>query len=195
NLLGESGVSHLTVPTLMIDDLWTVDKVQINISTIMLKPAQTEMNKWEGPFLYDLLNQKAEPAIEPITLKDGTYTKLEFRARPDDQDTSILLGGKVMIKGESVPFEVRIKNNEKFTIESKKGLKIEADVSNHLAVSLDASLWFAGIDLATAELSDDGKLLVTNKENKKIYQALRKNIKMSSRIGKDVDGDGEVSED
>lgn len=168
-----------------------------------IKDAKDASIKWKGPYIYDLIADTVTPALEETTILDGSYRRIAFELRPnrslDASDPllnySIYLAGTVDIGGTATSFSLSFPYNEKFKMFSTKGAAMEPGVSNKLVIAFKPVDWFAGIDFSTATKDAAGSIVIDDKSNLELLNAIKKNIKSSTHFGKDNDGDGKLKDD
>lgn len=141
-----------------------------------------------------------QPAIE---VADGSYRRIEFKLRRNltADATDPLLGNVFVVKGTvkvadvDVPFEFTDHRAMNFRIRGDKGFAVAAAAENPLTVVFDLNKWFKDVDLTVAVASEDGVIRIGRGDNREIFHQLRRNMKSSTRCGRDHDGDGKLADD
>jgi len=155
----------------------------------------------KGPFVYDLVKGTASPALPEVKLLDGSYRRIHFQLKPnrtlESTDTllnnTFTISGQAKVSGADVPFRISYHVAENVRLASDKGVKLDAE-ANPVAIAFDMKSWFKGIDFSKATKDASGVIVIDKKANKEALRVFRKNLKASTRFGKDSGKDGKITE-
>ena len=155
--------------------------------------------RWKGPYVYDMIAGSVTPALADVQIPDGSYRRVEFKLKPyrDGASTdplmnnSIYVSGTAVVAGVSKTFEFLLQDSEKFRLSGDK-FKVDASATNKIAINLDPTAWFTGVDFSLATANADGTLTLDAESNKSLWKIVRRNIKKSVICGKDARGDGRI---
>jgi hypothetical protein len=158
--------------------------------------------RWKGPFVYDLVAGGVTPAIPAVDLADGSYRRIEFKVRPNHEvdaadpllNHSIYAAGTVDVGGTATPFTVSLRAEEEFMLMGAGAFVVEPSVEAALTVAFAPANWFTDVDFTAATLDASGTIAIDDATNVDIYKAIVKNLKSSTRFGKDEDHDGKLGE-
>lgn len=163
--------------------------------------AQRDGNvKWKGPYVYDLIAGGITPALPEVSLVDGSYRRIEFKVKPNRTlegtdpllNNSIYLEGTVNLAGTPTPFAASFRVDEEFKLMGAGAFKVDPSVANAMTVVFNPASWFTGVDFTGAIVDATGVISVTDVVNPGIWELIRKNVKTSTRFGKDEDNDGKL---
>ncbi len=153
--------------------------------------------KFEGPYIVDLMNDRVLPDPGAISLAAGSYSRVELRLHKLDKDANAvgendplldhsihLAGTYTDAEGRARPFELTHDVSEEFGLEATTPLDLKAGVANAVVLAFQQSIWF---DLTGAEV-DLGDILgdVVLDEDaddsaKKVRDRIKENLKRSAR--------------
>ncbi|HEX2959337.1 MAG TPA: hypothetical protein VHO70_21060 [Chitinispirillaceae bacterium] len=124
------------------------DKPRIDAINV-LPPLRKDVSSvvLEGPFIFDAISGIPDSIFGAVLLPDANYTavKLVIENKPDKN--SIFLGGTFWYLGEMHKFRFDLSLNVSVTYENDKGVYISGSDSTAIKVELDASKWFANINI------------------------------------------------
>lgn len=153
--------------------------------------------RFDGPFAADLLNPAPLAGLEDITVPSGLYCRIELTLKKfDGESDDELTGRSILIEGarsDGVPFQMTTEVDEDFTLENEtSGFTIASEGGLQVFfIAFDLARWFDGIDLFTADLSDDGAghpiILINDDSNEAIQEHIEDNLKLSADLFKDAD--------
>ena len=151
--------------------------------------------KWSGPFVFDAIAGKLEGDLPEVTLLDGSYRRVEFQMKRNFSaaEGEAILGnvfairGTVLKAGVKVPFEIDWHVALNFRLSGDGAVTVKSDENNKMLIDFDLSKWFAGIDLTTATVHEDGIIYMSKSSNMAIMKQIHHNIKVNARFGKDID--------
>lgn len=162
-----------------------------------------------GPFVIDLLQNTALPGIEAVTVPAGDYCEIDLtfdalsaeELPPGLSPEDPIVGNALLIQGnraDGKAFTVLLKRDDRFKLEASapQGIPIFGDggVATFF-VSFDLQVWFAGVDLAQAEVGPDGGILIDGTRNSALHALIVENVIRSARLYRDLDGDGILNPD
>lgn len=134
---------------------------------------------WEPIDLFD----PATSAINLLDVQEGSYDRVRFKVEPLEGFVPGPSGRKVSMffcgEADGVVWEYRDDVYE--TIELRTGAPIEVrpDELATLAVQLDSSGWFSGVDVAALEVASDGIVYLDEEHNKDTREEIRDRIRAS----------------
>lgn len=197
-----------------------LSEVRMNIAAIKLKKGATEESDsaltendnetgseksksneaggppWEGPYVYDAISGELEPDAGTLTVSAGTYNKIEFTLKTGDdfEEEDTLYGNSLTVSGVSgdVEFTIEFPFVEQFKLSGEEGVTLSEDATETMTVAFQVDSWFTEIDFEGAETDDSGAVVVDNMTNKSILTQFKKNMKLSTKFGKDKDDDGDL---
>lgn len=124
------------------------DKQRIDAMTV-LSPLRKDPTSivLEGPFIFNALTGIPDSVFGAVLLPDAKYTsvKLVIENKPDKN--SIFLGGTFRYLGEMHAFKFDLSLNVSVTYENDKDVYVSGSDSTEMKVVLDASKWFANINI------------------------------------------------
>lgn len=130
----------------------------------------------------DLITGEADPPFPLIELQAGTYNKIEFGVKTDeDTDGPALLieGTFTNSDGEEIPFKFEFDKEVEFEVELKDSVKIDSAQTTLALIELIPSRWFENVSqeaLDSAELDSAGTLVINDTTNTEIYTDLFKGV-------------------
>lgn len=168
-----------------------------------IKEAKDESIKWKGPYVYDLIGDVMTPALAETTVMDGTYKRIEFELKPNRSleatdgllNNSIYMVGTVDLAGVATPFKLAFPFSEEFKLMSTAGAVMSPGAANSLVIAFQPKNWFVGVDFSVGVKDAAGVIVIDDVNNASLLKAVKKNIKSSTKFGKDEDGDGELKAD
>jgi|JI10StandDraft_1071094.scaffolds.fasta_scaffold236414_2 hypothetical protein len=164
-----------------------------------------ELN-YEGPFVVNLLNQKAIPSFDEIKLTDQKYCKFKFKLDQLESDeipsgvssSDPIVDLSVYIEGiynSATPFIVKLDRNEEFELDSETsaGFSLTSGKLNTVFLVFDLSKLFEGIDLSTLT-QDAGVIYIDKDNNDDAFDTLKDNLKAFSKLQKDSNEDDSLDD-
>lgn len=159
--------------------------------------------RWKGPYVFDLVTGVVTPEVPTVDLTDGSYRRIEFKVRPNrDLDgadpllnNAIYIAGTVEVDGLAVPLTLSMRTEEEFKLMGLNAFKVEPTIASALTIAFNPMLWFEGLDFSTAEINASGTIDISEVSNVEIYKSIRRNVKSSTKFGKDDDGDGDLGDE
>ena len=155
----------------------------------------------EGPFIADLLAGTATPSLTTILIPSGLYTRIDVRIDQAKEKEGLLDASDPLLERSlfargTFPYQdadhelrVRLKFNEDVRFRNDAGVALSETAANDVVVTLDESVWLAGIDLAGCldsgdlVLEEDGSLLIDEQTGtgacQHLEQTIRNNIEAS----------------
>lgn len=178
-------------------------KIEAEEEADHLEAERDDSLKWQGPYEYNIITNTVEPNLETVEVLDGSYKRIEFKLKPNRTlpgsdsllNNSVYLAGTVAVDNVDIPFSMSLPLSEEFRLSGSNGTKLDAGVSNSMAVVFEAKTWFQGIAFTSANVGTDGTIVVDVDNNKEILETFKENIKRSTKFGKDEDGDGDLEVD
>ena len=193
-----------------------LSEARVVLGEIKIKTASDEQEAREsfnGPFIVDLISHSAAPKPEVITLAGGTYKHIDLKLRKleDGQANGILADGdplrnkSIHLRGvytastsTATPqaLDMSFDLDEQFALNRNAAVTVDTKVTNNIIIAFDLDRWF-DFSGREADLTDLGIQTITlDKDSKErsstVRQAIKENIKGSSKFGKDVDHDGRL---
>lgn len=161
-----------------------------------------------GPFVVDLLANSSIPDTDSFEIVSGSFCEMDLDFdRLDEADVpdgidadDPIVGNALILEGmrdDGIPFEVRLSQDDKFKLaaNSADGFTIEGSESETLLfVGFDLEIWFTGVDLDSAAVSD-GVILMDDENNTDLRAAIVANIKQSARLYIDLNANGVLDDD
>jgi hypothetical protein len=149
----------------------------------------------EGPYQLDLL---AGTRITDLAdIEPGLYKELEAEIAPADDN-----GHSVYIKGrytnpEGATHELIYHTNESFDfeVESEEGIQVSDQEIKELIVRIDLNILFQQVDLSSAALDDDNRILIHEAQNEALAEQIKTYLEEVSEIEEDDDDDDDDDED
>ncbi|MEZ4845852.1 MAG: hypothetical protein R2877_02475 [Bdellovibrionota bacterium] len=164
--------------------------------------------EYEGPFVVDLIAEKAIPSLDEVKIEKAKYCKFKFKLDKleDDEipagvsDSASIVDNSVYIEGiydSTTPFVVKLDEDEDFEMESESasGLAFANGELNTIFLVFDLGNLFQGVD-DFADLDQDGGVVYIDKDNNEdAYDTIRENLKTFSKLYKDSNDDDELDDD
>jgi hypothetical protein len=143
----------------------------------------------------------AGAVLEEFELSETTYCRallpfvpaaapLPDGAPADLEGSSVVITGEVVASG--TPF--RLVSRLERTVDIRKvgqGFELDADRPG-LFLGFDVATWFAGVDLASAELDGDGVAVIDETTNAELLSAFESDLAAGVELYRDLDQDGSV---
>ncbi|HET9236656.1 MAG TPA: hypothetical protein VFO10_05375 [Oligoflexus sp.] len=173
--------------------------------------------KFEGPYIVNLLSNEVLPSLASINLPVGEYKELTFKIHKLDEGDvdgigqqdplmkqSIYLTGVYTPSGGS-PIQVSLKTDvdEEFSLMKEgslaPGVQIAEDATNQVIIAFRLAEWFnfngftydfSDLTAADNQLDNDAGEI-----EKQLRERIKENIKDSADFGKDGDGDGDLNKE
>jgi hypothetical protein len=144
-----------------------------------------------------------EPAYTEVALPEGSYqcvntaivpseSPLPDLAPADFYGKSILI--RALLNGTTL---VTVTTDAEFEV-SIPALAGAYSLDSEQAAFLlgfDVAKWLAALDLASADLEQDGSLLVSPTNNESLYETFLSNVPLGLELYRDADGDGALDQD
>lgn len=150
---------------------FTLTEAKLGIRHVEFETAQDSSYKITGPFIVDLMNGSATPAIKTMTIPSGSYSRVDIRIDDTDDDFPGLSQDDPLFsysfygKGTygDKPFVIQLKFNEDVRFDFQDALQVSAETTNSFKLSLEASEWFAQLDLTDCidEISGNDTLVIS----------------------------------
>lgn len=148
---------------------FTFSKVMLGISEIDFEQEignEDQDYELKGPFRYDVLTQKSEPAIDVITIAPGTYHELEFeldKVLPNGK--SIEIAGTYTQGATTYRFEFSSEMEEDFDIDNPEGIDAMVGKTAGFVLQLNLESLFSGIDFSRATTDNDSVIRINRSSN------------------------------
>jgi hypothetical protein len=175
----------------------TVAEATMRVERIRLRPAADCDGDAEieiaGPFAVDLTQPTAIADLTDLDIAAQGYCRLELRWHPDEEsDLAIEVSGDA----GGTPFAVRSRRNDELRLESSDpdGFTID-EATSALFVAFDMAAWLDGVDVASAELDDDGVAVIDDDANEELLDVFEENVTDAADLFDDEDGDGALDDD
>jgi len=174
---------------------------------------------YQGPYIVDLIESTVTPALPAIRLSPGTYERIELKlAKLEDGQSAaddVLAHRSIYLAGTytgatsagsvtDMPFVLSFELDEEFQIGGQDGIVISETEPNPVLVAFRLSRWLSfddadvndkGVDFSQV-VPAGGEISLTdqsNGDNQKIWEVIRRGVKLSADCGKDSDDDGVLS--
>lgn len=189
----------------------TLTQARVVLREIRLETAAgdtEERQKFEGPYVVNLLNDIVAPDPGLISINAGTYGRLELKMHKLEKDAGILAEGdpiydhSVHLTGTYVDAQGKSRSvtllhdvGEEFALPLRAALAIEQGETNPIIISFKLGNWFDFTGEAV-DLSDIAGAIVLDETAEdaasKVRDRIKENVKRSAEAGKDEDGDGKL---
>ncbi|MEZ4741945.1 MAG: hypothetical protein R3B45_05780 [Bdellovibrionota bacterium] len=179
-------------------------EIKLNIDT----GDTDDRQKFEGPYIVNLINNSIYPNPGTISINDGIYQEIELdlhKLEKDDVegvqsgdpiiDQSIHLSGTYLPieGGANRPFSMTFELSEEFKINPSDGMgaEVSQDVINTIVVAFDLDSWFdfSGMESDLSDIESNTIVLDEKSEDpaKSVQEAIKENIKDSADFSKKED--------
>jgi hypothetical protein len=124
------------------------DKPRIDAMTV-LPPLRKDPTSivLEGPFVFNALTGIPDSVFGTVLLPAANYAAVRLVIENKPEKNSIFLGGTFRYLGEMHAFKFDLSLNVSVTYENDKGVYVSGSDSTEMKVVLDASKWFANINI------------------------------------------------
>lgn len=211
NLNGDSFVqvkvsadpNSTTVGNALVSNDVTFTEARVVIRDIEFRPSSNCSGSgefiYEGPYVVNLLNQKATPSLDEVKLAKGKYCKFEFKL-DKLQDNELpagisssdeIIDQSVLIKGtdntSSTSFVVTLDQNQTYELDSEEngGFELTPNASNTLFLVFNLSKLFDTIDLSTLDVSS-GTIYIDKDNNQDAFDIVKDNLEKFSSLQQDA---------
>jgi hypothetical protein len=189
-----------------------LSEARIVLKNIRIKPVDQSIGlqeKYEGPYLVDLIKGVATPSLDTVVMPAGVYKDIELTMHKMEDgdsfglkgaaitDNSSLLGKSIEMSGTYTPadggnsFRITFSSEvgEEFSVAEALGkdavITVDANTLNDIAVLFRFEEWFRFDRGSTVDFSElqGNTVLSDNSDNeteKKIQETIRENIKKSA---------------
>lgn len=154
--------------------------------------------EFEGDFVVDLINGTSSPEINIVEVLPAIYDEIEMEIEPIlEGNKSMKVTFEYLADGDTEATIVEYSNNFELELEleTDKGFNLQQDFLNQILVIINLDELFANLDLANAEVDDDGIIRINNSSNTSIALTIADNFKNAIHTGKDDNNDGELDVD
>lgn len=198
--LGTLGVSEA-----QIEEIWiSMKDVRLHEASTCRKGSQRVQVR--GPITGELVSGRAVGLPDSAVVEAGRYCGLELTLRRAKGTTA---GVPPKLRGASILVEGRRGDGVRFLVRSRlettpwlgalpaQGFEV-ADGTARLFLAVDAARWMAGLDLAAAEVTDDGStrvIRIDDKSNPELLAVFERNVAAGLSLFRDADGDGLLGAD
>lgn len=180
-----------------IDEAWVaVDRIRLRSAADCNGGAAIEL---EGIFAVDLLAPGPIDELAMLELPAGDYCRFELRWAPSDAPgagPAELAGASLLLAGtaaDGTPFVLRSDRGDELRLDAIDGAFTIDEATLGLFVGLSGSRLFAGVDLASAELTG-GIARIEDGSNDALLDRFEANVDEATDLFGDADGDGELDE-
>jgi hypothetical protein len=153
----------------------------------------------EGPFAADLIGQGVFGAEPEFDRDPGTYCRMRLEFRPETRLPSglpdDLAGLSTLVKGKTLDgrsFLIRSKQKNELRLDAKNGTFSIGNGDNPLLVAFDLGTIMASVRFST--LAGD-PIVIDDENNKDALKSFEDAMKTASRLFRDEDDDGALSDD
>ncbi len=156
-----------------IDDIKVLPPLRKDPSSIVL----------EGPFTFNALTGIPDSVFGTVLLPEANYTAVRLVIENKSNNNSIFLGGTFSYLGELHTFKFDLSLNVSVTYENDKGVYVSGNDSTDMKVELDASKWFANVNIGdcinsqTSPFDSNGVFVLNGKISDGICAEIPKKIK------------------
>lgn len=198
----------------------TFSSARLALKEIKLKLAtdDTEQRQeFTGPYVVDLLTNTVMPETDSIEVPAGAYKDVQLKLAKLEKDKArgVVSEGDPLIErsvylqgsykpttGAAVTVTMDFDLDEEFSLRKSgsafAGMDIREGETNPMIIVFSMDRWFdfrgRTHDLATLK----GEIVLTKdgqEDAKKVREAIKENIKLSAKFGKDSDQDGKLNRD
>lgn len=164
--------------------------------------------EYSGPFVVDLLTEKAKPSFDEVQIEKAKYCKFKFKLDKlhDDEvpsgvsSSDPIVDNSVYIEGvynSTTPFVVKLDQDEDFEMESESvsGLALANGELNTIFLVFDLGNLFEGVDDLDNLDQTGGVVYIDKDNNQDSYDMIRENLKTFSKLFKDSNDDDQLDDD
>ena len=211
NLNGDSFVqvkvsadpNSTTVGNALVSNDVTFTEARVVIRDIEFRPSANcsgsgEVN-YEGPYVVNILNQKAIPSLDEVQLAKGKYCKFRFKLdKLQDNELPVgisssdeIIDQSVIIKGtdntSSTPFIVTLDQNQTYELKSENtaGFELIPNDSNTVFLVFNLSKLFDTVDLSTLDVNS-GTIYIDKDHNQTAFDIIKDNLEKFSTLQQDA---------
>ncbi len=188
----------------------------IDMDPLSLCQLETEIGDFEtgdesadlpGPFVVDLLADITIPDADTFFVPAGPYCEMDIefdRIEPENVPDGIaeddpIVGEALLVRGargDGTPFLLRLSQDDRFKLEANSpvGFLVKNNALTQFFVRFGLDTWFSGVALEEAAVSD-GIILLDDENNAALKTQIVENIKRSSNLFLDLNGDGILEPD
>jgi hypothetical protein len=148
-----------------------------------------------GPFNINLLSGSSSPEIDFIEVEPEIYNNLEvIMGKGYGDSICFFLLGTAMNDTASYSFEVKSIYGSTFELTNQSGFEIEQNKTNIIWIEINLPLLFDGVNLEMADKDSTGLIKINEHFNNNLQEIIMNNITTSSKIGLDLNLDGEIDQ-
>lgn len=214
NEIGVIGRSGSVIGTL------TMTQARVSLKEIKLKLTSSDVEdrqQFEGPYVVDLLTSQIRPDPGTIAVPAGSYSDIKLKLAKLEKDEiggvvadndplierSIYLTGTYRPTGGTpVSVTMDFDLDEEFVLRRTGsvfgGMSIIEGQTNPVIIAFRLDRWF-DFSSSKADMSDlEGNIVLVKDAGelaKKVREAIKENVKLSAKFGKDDDSDGKLEDD
>jgi len=107
------------------------------------------------------------------------------------RDHSIVLSGELPER-DGAPFLIASARRDTLELIAEDGSFELGPDSARLLLAFDVAAWLEGVDLASAELDDDGRLLISDASHPELLELFERNLSGGIAVYLDPDGEGVI---
>lgn len=214
NIVGSNGLALLNAPIEVTDTggsvigSITLTQASVGLKEIKLSNSGENQNiqKFEGPYLANLLTNQVTPALGQIKVPAGGYNSLKVGIEKLDSEkisqvaegssldgkSIYLVGSFKDLNGVSKPLQMDFELSEELEIQTTGEIDIEKGVANKLTMAFDFSVWFdfSNADYDFNDLASSSIVLTKDAEDetaKKLQEYMKEQIKNSIKLEKELE--------
>lgn len=136
----------------------------------------------EGPFTFNALTGIPDSVFGAVLLPEANYTAVKLDIDNKPNKNSIFIGGTFSYRGELRAFKFDLSLKTSFEYKHDKGVYVSGSDSTEMKVVLDASRWFANVNIVdcinsqTSPFDSNGVFVLNGKINGGICAEIPKKI-------------------
>ncbi len=136
----------------------------------------------EGPFTFNALTGIPDSVFGTVMLPEANYTAVRLVIENKPNKNSIFIGGTFSYLGELREFKFDLSLNVNVKYENDKGVYVSGSDSTEMKVVLDASRWFANVNIVdcinsqSSPFDSNGVFVLNGKINDGICAEIPKKI-------------------
>jgi hypothetical protein len=136
----------------------------------------------------DFTTGETNPDLSFVTLRQGTYTEMEFEMElwdQTDQPAIVLTGSWTDEEGTNHPVRFEFDSGQDFSVEIEGDFVVDENTSMVAEVTLDPSIWFSGVTneaFSSATKNNEDVIVISSEENEEIYDTVEDMIDIVSEV-------------
>jgi len=181
----------------IVDQVWVgVGDLRFVRAAVCDAPGATEIDV-PAPGNLELVS---EPTLVPFDIAGDDYCRvrvpleraqapLPAGAPAELEDHSIVVTGS---RADGTPFLIATRINREADVRSRGAPFPLSEARRSVLLAFDVATWLGGVDLASADVSADGRVIVDDANNDALLDLFEDNVGVALRLFRDGDGDGQL---